>query len=151
MVYTISLSARQTWATDLLWSKNTYWLDRIVKEPGNRLLYYLQDGPDRAFCGWWIDAYFWRYSDTSWWGESMERIANHFCTFPSFALFLSFCTFPLFPPKTVFCHLSRNFLIWLLSHSGIQEFCTLVCHWNMVLRWMEEKRELLETTLDVTI
>ena len=36
-------------ATDLMWSKNTYQLDRIVQEPGNRVLYYLQDGPDRAF------------------------------------------------------------------------------------------------------
>ena len=36
-------------ATDLIWSKNTYRLDRIVQEPGNRVLYYLQDGPDRAF------------------------------------------------------------------------------------------------------
>ena len=26
-------------ATDLLWSKNTYRLDRIVQEPGNRVLY----------------------------------------------------------------------------------------------------------------
>ena len=36
-------------ATGLIWSKNTYRLDRIVKEPGNRVLYCLQDGPDRAF------------------------------------------------------------------------------------------------------
>ena len=36
-------------ATDLIWSKNTYRLDRIVQDPGNCLLYYLQDGPDRAF------------------------------------------------------------------------------------------------------
>ena len=36
-------------ATDLIWSKYTYQLDRIVQEPGNRVLYYLQDGPDRAF------------------------------------------------------------------------------------------------------
>ena len=36
-------------AADLIWSKNTYQLDRIVQEPGNRVLYYLQDGPDRAF------------------------------------------------------------------------------------------------------
>ena len=36
-------------ATDLIWSKNTYRLDRIVQDPGNRVLYYLQDGPDRAF------------------------------------------------------------------------------------------------------
>ena len=28
-------------ATDLIWSKNTYRLDRIVQEPGNRVLYYL--------------------------------------------------------------------------------------------------------------
>ena len=36
-------------ATDLIWSKNTYRLDRIVKGPGNRVLYYLQEGPNRAF------------------------------------------------------------------------------------------------------
>ena len=36
-------------ATDLIWSKNTYRLDRIVQNPGNCLLYYLQEGPDRAF------------------------------------------------------------------------------------------------------
>ena len=36
-------------ATDFTWSKSTYRLDRIVPEPGNRVLYYLQDGPDRTF------------------------------------------------------------------------------------------------------
>ena len=36
-------------ATDLIWSKNMYRLDRIVQEPGNRVLYYLQNGPNRAF------------------------------------------------------------------------------------------------------
>ena len=36
-------------ATGLIWSKNTYRLDRIVQDPGNCVLYYLQDGPDRAF------------------------------------------------------------------------------------------------------
>ena len=36
-------------ATYFIWSKNTYRLDRIVQEPYNRVLYYLQDGPDRAF------------------------------------------------------------------------------------------------------
>ena len=35
--------------TDLIWIKNTYRLDRIVQDPGNRILHYLQDGPDRAF------------------------------------------------------------------------------------------------------
>ena len=43
------LGDQKTRATDLIWSKNTYWLDRIVQEPGNRVLYCLQDGPDRAF------------------------------------------------------------------------------------------------------
>ena len=38
-------------ATDFIWSKNTYRLDRIEQEPGNRILYYLQDVPDRAFVG----------------------------------------------------------------------------------------------------
>ena len=28
---------------------NTYRLDPIVQDPGDRVLYYLQDGPDRAF------------------------------------------------------------------------------------------------------
>ena len=36
-------------AIDLIWSKNTYRLDRIVQEPGNRVLYYLQDGLNRDF------------------------------------------------------------------------------------------------------
>ena len=36
-------------ATDLIWNKNAYRLDRIVQDPGNRFLYDLQDGPDRAF------------------------------------------------------------------------------------------------------
>ena len=35
-------------ATDLIWSKNTYRLDRIIQDPGNHVLHYLQDGPDRA-------------------------------------------------------------------------------------------------------
>ena len=36
-------------ATDFIWSKNMYRLSRIVQEPGNRVLYYLQHRPDRAF------------------------------------------------------------------------------------------------------
>ena len=36
-------------ATDLIWSKNTYPLDRNVQDPGSRVLHYLQDEPDRAF------------------------------------------------------------------------------------------------------
>ena len=36
-------------ATDLIWSKNTYRLDRIVQDPSNRVLCFLQDVPDRAF------------------------------------------------------------------------------------------------------
>ena len=33
-------------ATDLIWCKNTYRLDRIVQDPGNRVLYYLQNDRD---------------------------------------------------------------------------------------------------------
>ena len=40
---------RKRRATDPIWSKNTFQLDRIVQDPGIRVLYYLQDGPDRAF------------------------------------------------------------------------------------------------------
>ena len=36
-------------ATDLIWSKNIYRLDQIVQDPENRVLYYLQDRPDRTF------------------------------------------------------------------------------------------------------
>ena len=44
-----NMETKKRGATDLIWSKNTYRLDRIVQDPGNRVLYYLQDGPDRAF------------------------------------------------------------------------------------------------------
>ena len=40
---------QKRWVTDFIWSKNTYRLDQIVQDPGNRVFYYLQDGPDRAF------------------------------------------------------------------------------------------------------
>ena len=40
---------QERWARDVIWSKNTYQLDRIIQDPGNCVLYYLQDGPDRAF------------------------------------------------------------------------------------------------------
>ena len=36
-------------ATNLNWSKVTFRLDRIVQEPGNRVMYYQKDGPKRAF------------------------------------------------------------------------------------------------------
>ena len=36
-------------AADFILSKITYRLDRIVQDPGNRVLYYFQDGPDIAF------------------------------------------------------------------------------------------------------
>ena len=32
-------------ATELIWSKHIYRLGRIVQDPGNHVLYYLQDGP----------------------------------------------------------------------------------------------------------
>ena len=34
---------QKRWVTDLISSKNTYRLDRIVQDSGNRVLYYLQD------------------------------------------------------------------------------------------------------------
>ena len=36
-------------ATHLIWSKNTYRLDQIVQDTGNRVLCYLQDRPDKDF------------------------------------------------------------------------------------------------------
>ena len=36
-------------ATDRVWSKKTYRLREIAKDPGNRVMYYLADGPERAF------------------------------------------------------------------------------------------------------
>ena len=36
-------------ATDPIWSKHTYRLDQNAQEPGNHVLYYLHDGPNRAF------------------------------------------------------------------------------------------------------
>ena len=35
--------------TDRIWSKKTYRLRKIVEDPGNRMMYYLKDGPERAF------------------------------------------------------------------------------------------------------
>ena len=50
--------AQKRRATDLIWSKTRYRLDRDVRDPGNRVLYYLQDGSDRAF---------------------VSELLNHFC------------------------------------------------------------------------
>ena len=36
-------------ATDRKWSKGTDKLREIVENPGNRVMYYLLDGPERAF------------------------------------------------------------------------------------------------------
>ena len=36
-------------ATDRTWSKKTYRFKEIVKEPCNCVMYYLKDGPKRAF------------------------------------------------------------------------------------------------------
>ena len=35
--------------TDFNWSKQTYRLDKIIEDSGNRVLYFLTDGPDRSF------------------------------------------------------------------------------------------------------
>ena len=36
-------------ATDRIWSRKTYRLREIVEDSGNRVMYYLKDGPERAF------------------------------------------------------------------------------------------------------
>ena len=36
-------------ATDRIWSKGTYGLREIAESPGNRVIYYLLNGPKRAF------------------------------------------------------------------------------------------------------
>ena len=36
-------------ATDRIWSKGTYRLREIVENPGNHVMYYLLDGPERFF------------------------------------------------------------------------------------------------------
>ena len=40
---------QQCRATDRIWSKGTYRLREIVENPGNGVMYYLRDGPERAF------------------------------------------------------------------------------------------------------
>ena len=36
-------------ATDRIWSEGTYRLREVVESPGNRVMYYLKDGPERSF------------------------------------------------------------------------------------------------------
>ena len=36
-------------ATDKIWSKASYRLREITENPGNHVMYYLTDGPERAF------------------------------------------------------------------------------------------------------
>ena len=36
-------------ATDKIWSKNTFRLDRIIEDPNNKVLYYLKDLPKRSY------------------------------------------------------------------------------------------------------
>ena len=36
-------------ATDVIWNKNTYRLDQLLQQPGNRVSYYLQYRSDRDF------------------------------------------------------------------------------------------------------
>ena len=40
---------QQCRATDRIWSKGTYRLREIAENPGNRVMYYLLDRPERAF------------------------------------------------------------------------------------------------------
>ena len=36
-------------ATDRIWSKASYRLREIIENPGNRVMYYLLNGPERGF------------------------------------------------------------------------------------------------------
>ena len=36
-------------ASDRIWSKRTYRLREITENPGSHVMYYLRDGPERAF------------------------------------------------------------------------------------------------------
>ena len=36
-------------ATDRIWSKGTYRLREVIENPGSRVMYYVADGPERAF------------------------------------------------------------------------------------------------------
>ena len=40
---------QQCSATDRIWSKASYRLREVVESPGNHMMYYLADGPERAF------------------------------------------------------------------------------------------------------
>ena len=40
---------QQRRATDMIWSWNTFRLDRIVEDSGHQVLYYIANGPERAF------------------------------------------------------------------------------------------------------
>ena len=63
-------------ATDFIWSKYTYQLDQIVQEPSNRVLYYLQDGPDRAFMR---EELMHVSEDTQVPPDWVKTITHHFC------------------------------------------------------------------------
>ena len=36
-------------ATDRIWSEKTHRLREVVEDSGNKMIYYLSDGPERAF------------------------------------------------------------------------------------------------------
>ena len=40
---------QQRRATERIWSKASYRLKENIENPGNRMMYYLRDGPERAF------------------------------------------------------------------------------------------------------
>ena len=40
---------QQRRATDMVWSWNTFRIDKIIQDKGQRVLYYLNDGPKRSF------------------------------------------------------------------------------------------------------
>ena len=44
-------------ATNKIWSKRTYRLSRVMSSPGNRVMYYLANGLERAFIKKLVNAY----------------------------------------------------------------------------------------------
>ena len=55
-------------ATYLNWYKDTYRLNQIVEEPGNKVMYYLKDGPELAFVSG-AAAHF-----LKWWGHIIYHL-----------------------------------------------------------------------------
>ena len=63
-------------ATDRIWSKNSYRLSEVVEQPGNRVMYYIQDGPERAFVK---EELMWIPFNTELPPERVQQLVNLWC------------------------------------------------------------------------